>query len=251
MIGPSLANRQGLCSTSGSTLTFRREVLWPRQRNQRLHEIRQKRAQPCCSIKARWCIDINYGVKLDAVALLQEWVTQIGSQAGLDLSRTQILSGAIGVPESRLVMEVDFDTLAELEAFWSSIPQQDHKAWSERARNLIINGSPQWEVYRSVPVSTEGTSGTQAIQSEPSSTGRKNSAAAASAEMSAATAGGLILNTKTFTFEEKPGLTGGGNSEAEPEKGRGQSQDDDGKRVILDWKGDPMTINPGDKLPFF
>lgn len=31
-------------------------------------------------------------------------------------------------------MEVDFDTLAELEAFWSSIPQQDHKAWSERAR---------------------------------------------------------------------------------------------------------------------
>ncbi len=28
----------------------------------------------------------------------------------------------------------------------------------------------------------------------------------------------------------------------------GQSK---GGRVILDWKGDPMTINPGDKLPFF
>lgn len=22
-------------------------------------------------------------------------------------------------------------------------------------------------------------------------------------------------------------------------------------RVVLDWKGDPMLINPGDKLPFF
>lgn len=22
-------------------------------------------------------------------------------------------------------------------------------------------------------------------------------------------------------------------------------------KVILDWKGDPMKINPGDKLPFF
>ena len=22
-------------------------------------------------------------------------------------------------------------------------------------------------------------------------------------------------------------------------------------RVILDWKGDPMTINPGDNMPFF
>lgn len=30
-----------------------------------------------------------------------------------------------------------------------------------------------------------------------------------------------------------------------------QSADDSGKKVILDWKGDPMTINPGDKLPFF
>ncbi len=54
-----------------------------------------------------------------------------------------------------------------------------------------------------------------------------------------------------MSLQEKPGLTGGGNSEAEPEKERGQGQDDDGKRVILDWKGDPMTINPGDKLPFF
>ncbi|KAK9905779.1 hypothetical protein WJX75_006109 [Coccomyxa subellipsoidea] len=174
---------------------------------------------------------------------------QIGSQAGLDLSKTQILSGAIGVPESRLVMEVDFDTLAELEAFWSSIPQQDHKAWSERARNLIIDGSPQWEVYRTVPVDTGGAAGTSALQSEPSSTGRAN--AAASAEISAATAGGFILNTKTFAFEEEPGTAAGAANEGRPEEGGSQSQGEDGKRVILDWKGDPMTINPGDKLPFF
>ena len=66
-------------------------------------------------------------------------------------------------------------------------------------QNLIIDGSPQWEVYRTVPVGSGGAAGTSASQSEPSSTGRTN--AAASAEYSAATAGGLILNTKTFTFE--------------------------------------------------
>lgn len=25
---------------------------------------------------------------------------------------------------------------------------------------------------------------------------------------------------------------------------------DKGGEVVLDWKGDPMTINPGDKFPF-
>jgi len=30
-----------------------------------------------------------------------------------------------------------------------------------------------------------------------------------------------------------------------------QSADEGEKHIILDWKGDPMTINPGDKLPFF
>lgn len=41
-------------------------------------------------------------------------------------------------------MEVDFDTLAELETFWASIPQQEHKAWSERARvGSLVPGMQQ------------------------------------------------------------------------------------------------------------
>ena len=28
-------------------------------------------------------------------------------------------------------------------------------------------------------------------------------------------------------------------------------EEEHGPDVILDWKGDPMIINPGDKLPFF
>ena len=44
----------------------------------------------------------RYGVKLDAAALLQDWVRDIGSKAGLGLENTSILSGAVGVPESRL-----------------------------------------------------------------------------------------------------------------------------------------------------
>ena len=53
------------------------------------------------SIRARWCIDIKYGAKLDAVSLVSEWVQNIGSQAGLS-DNVHILSGAVGVPESRI-----------------------------------------------------------------------------------------------------------------------------------------------------
>ena len=37
----------------------------------------------------------------------------------------------------------------------------------------------------------------------------------------------------------------GGVAQAEPAGGT----DPDGRRMVLDWKGDPMYINPGDKLP--
>ena len=115
----------------------------------------------------------RYGVKLEAVELLQDWVTSIGSQAGLTAGNCRLLSGAVGVPESSLEvrwclqvllmvpagvcsllstdtaaglqtsgllgakprlpqrqsssllqMEVQFDSLTELEAFWSKIPAQ-------------------------------------------------------------------------------------------------------------------------------
>jgi hypothetical protein len=31
----------------------------------------------------------------------------------------------------------------------------------------------------------------------------------------------------------------------------GENSEEVDGNVILDWKGDPMRINPGDKLPFF
>ncbi len=41
-------------------------------------------------------------MKMEAIGLLQEWVQDIGSQAGLIANNTTILSGAVGAPESRL-----------------------------------------------------------------------------------------------------------------------------------------------------
>ena len=49
-------------------------------------------------------VSCRYGVKMEAVGLLQEWVRDIGSHAGLSSAtdNVRIFSGSIGVPESRL-----------------------------------------------------------------------------------------------------------------------------------------------------
>lgn len=39
-------------------------------------------------------------------------------------------------------LEVAFDSMAELEAFWDAIPPERHRAWSQRAQHLIVDGSP-------------------------------------------------------------------------------------------------------------
>ena len=70
-------------------------------RTQSCRQGRSSRLAVRASIRARWCIDIKYGAKLDAVSLVSEWVQNIGSQAGLS-DNVHILSGAVGVPESRL-----------------------------------------------------------------------------------------------------------------------------------------------------
>ena len=40
-------------------------------------------------------------------------------------------------------LEVAFDSMVELDAFWSAIPPERHRAWSQRAQHVIIDGSPQ------------------------------------------------------------------------------------------------------------
>ena len=41
-------------------------------------------------------------------------------------------------------LEVEFNTLAELELFWAAIPPQDHKAWSQRAQVCTMRPCLSW-----------------------------------------------------------------------------------------------------------
>ena len=49
-------------------------------------------------------------------------------------------------------LEVTVDSLADLDHLWAALPPAAHAAWSQRARGVLIDGSPRWDVMRVCPV---------------------------------------------------------------------------------------------------
>ncbi|CAG9460395.1 unnamed protein product [Pedinophyceae sp. YPF-701] len=113
---------------------------------------RQARDVRAAAVRARWVFDARYGKKAETIALVQEWVESVGAAAGLPPGAARLSTGTIGAPESRLELEVELSSLAQLEEFWSSIPAAEHRAWSQRAQSVVIDGTPRWEVYHVVPL---------------------------------------------------------------------------------------------------
>lgn len=185
---------------------------------------------------------------MEALALLQEWVRDVGSQAGFTAQNTRIFSGAIGSPESRLELEVTVESMADLEQLWGAIPADLHAAWSQRARNLLIDGSPRWDVLRTCAVLPEA-SGAAVAAVAPA-------VAAPAASYSRPSPSGRPLRVPRGVNPWKAEDTQQAELASTPVETLGSglvvpAPEEHEPDVILDWKGDPMIINPGDKLPFF
>jgi len=210
------------------------------------------RAVATPTIRARWSFDCKYGTKVAAIALLQEWVQEIGRYAepGLDeeAGNARIHSGNIGAPESRLELEVEFGSLDELERFWGSIDGGKHMIWSEKIREVLIDGSPQWEVYRSVdPFASTGTKGQYGGQKSVGQSGILRMASVDDVDKYAKKSFGSTMKAAQDMMAEGGSSSDDGKAATEEEE---EDTADKGRKIVLDWKGDPMVINPGDKLPF-
>jgi hypothetical protein len=239
---------------------------------------RRRLAAPPAAIRARWRLDVRYGHKMEAVALLQEWAREVGAPAGLAPEAAALVSGAVGAPESRLELEADFPSLAALEAFWAAIAPEPHRAWAARLAPLVIDGSPTWEVYRTVPAFGEApaaaapAAAAPAVPSRPAyvpgagrprqpvanrGAGAKSTSAAApplrpaGGAAGGAAAGGLVVPSaeELARFATPAPAPAPAAPVAETPAGAGLPPGGEATRVVLDWKGDPMTINPGDRMP--
>jgi hypothetical protein len=134
---------------------------------------------------------------------------------------------------------VSFDSLAALEQFWSSIPAQEHVAWGKRMQQHIVHGSPQWHVYRCLPAFPAADPGAAAA------------AAAGTVGSSSSSLLQMPSEAELLKYADRAGLPPAAPStQQQTASGLSVVSGHDETQEVLDWKGDPMKINPGDKLPF-
>ena len=102
---------------------------------------------------AAWNIDVNYGSREEVIRIAKDFEGR--SREIWKSKRYRILWGSIGAPESRLVIEREFESLADLEASWDGLRKLGPEAFREMVEKMkphIVPGSPRWEVYRIIDV---------------------------------------------------------------------------------------------------
>jgi hypothetical protein len=99
---------------------------------------------------AAWKFDMKWGTRDETMRLMKEFEST--EQKGWKSTSTRVLVGSIGAPESRVVVEHSFESLADLEASWEALHKNADffTRWVSQARNVILDGSPRWEIYRVV-----------------------------------------------------------------------------------------------------
>jgi hypothetical protein len=97
---------------------------------------------------AAWSFDLQFGSREEAMRVLQQFMPQVSEAFRAKASR--MLLGSIGAPESRVVIQHDFASLADLEASWEALRGQGamFKEWVGAIKPHIVAGTPRWEIYR-------------------------------------------------------------------------------------------------------
>ncbi len=180
---------------------------------------------------ARWRVTARFGREDAARDALRRWARAIGVEAGVSSERFEVCSGYIGGRESALEMRVGgFAGLGEVETFLRGVPRDEHKAWAKAFGEYVVDGTPEWVIMEVCGVEEGDAGGGSGMVPRSSSV---EAVKAVETDSPAATA--------RTTFEDEideslliPGTTL-----------------PDGRKVVADWKGDPMVLNPGDRMPRF
>lgn len=100
---------------------------------------------------ARFQIEARFGYKPGVIDATRKWCREVGAQIGWTEDKLRVLVGAIGAPESAVVLEVTVADLTELDAAWSKLATiEAHKQWGRELEPLVVSGSNRWEVFRIV-----------------------------------------------------------------------------------------------------
>lgn len=100
---------------------------------------------------ARRQIDARFGHKQTVLDLMKKREREIGSQAGVNDLRFQIMTGSIGAREATVETHHQVESLAKPEDFFSRIGKIDaHARWGKELEPYVVSGTSQWQIFRVV-----------------------------------------------------------------------------------------------------
>lgn len=182
-------------------------------------------------LAARWRVEARFGKKADATRLLKRWARTVGVAAGVSRDRFTVCSGYVGGKESALELRVDgFRTLGEVEAFLCGVPRREHVEWGREFAACVVDGSPEWIVF-----------GVESVDDAADDEEREDRDV------------GLVATTTNAVVSPKSDVPVSVDVDLDFDEAAlvpGTTLPD-GRVVVEDWKGDPMVINPGDRMPRF
>lgn len=127
-------------------------------------------------------------------------------------------------------------------------------------QQYIVHGSPQWHVYRCLPAFPDSAPSAAApaaatLGSLGSGRSRGRPAPAAAGRSSGANSssgGGLVMpsNDELSKYAEAAdGAVPLPSTQQQTASGLSIVSGDEEAQTVLDWKGEPMQIRPGDRMP--
>ena len=175
-------------------------------------------------IIARWRVDARFGRKTAATDALREWAREIAPAAGIDPERFTFYSSHIGGRDCAIEMEIDgFKSVGEVDAFFAAIPREAHADWTRAFAEFVVDGSTEWVIMRTSGVGSPLPRGARTAVANAPPPPPPVASKRATMSMADVDEDALVV---------------------------GQTLPD-GRQVVADWKGDPMVLNPGDRMPRF
>jgi hypothetical protein len=98
---------------------------------------------------ARWRIDARFGHKQEAMALLKQWMDEVGAEIGFTRKNGRLVTGSIGALEATIESEVQVESLAALEASFAKLAKNEaHQQWGRKLEPHVVSGVSNWQIFR-------------------------------------------------------------------------------------------------------
>jgi hypothetical protein len=98
---------------------------------------------------ARWQFTAQFGKVDDVLSILRKWQLDVGERVGWRSAHVRATTGMVGASNSDVELEVEVDSLGDLEAAWADMEKNPHHhEYQKQLAHVIVSGTNHWVVLK-------------------------------------------------------------------------------------------------------